>query len=256
MPDILSDRAVIALTGPEAKSFLQGLVTNDVTKVVPGAPAYAALLSAQGKILFDFVLHLQDETLLIDCLATVRPALIKRLGLYKLRAKLEIAPRDDLAVVLDGPADPRHSALPPRSVQAVSGTPADAAYHARRLDLGIPEGEDFGFERIFALDAGLDELHGVAFDKGCYVGQELTARMKHRGTDRKRLVLVTTSDAVSLPALGTPIKAGKTDLGPIMASYGARGFALIRLDRLGETTVPLTTDGVAVAVRKQDWLDT
>lgn len=254
MPDILSDRALIALTGPEAGTFLQGLVTNDVTKVAPGAPVYAALLSAQGKILFDFLLHQDSDALLIDCVAETRPALIKRLTLYKLRAKLEIAPRDDLVVVLDGPSDPRHSALPQRSLQAVSGTSADAAYHARRLDLGIPEGEDFGFERIFALDAGLDELHGVAFDKGCYVGQELTARMKHRGTDRKRLLVVTSLGGTTLPALGTPVKAGAVELGQITASYGTRGFALIRLDRLGETTEPLTADGVTVALRKQEWL--
>ncbi len=254
MPDLLSDRAVVALTGPEARSFLQGLVTNDVTTLAPGKPVYAALLSAQGKILFDFLLHDAGDALLIDCVAGARPALIKRLSLYKLRAKLEIVPRDDLAVVLEGPSDPRHAALPPRALQPVSGTPADTAYHAARLALGIPEGADFGSERIFALDAGLDELHGVAFDKGCYVGQELTARMKHRGTDRKRLLLVASLDGTPLPAPGTPVQAGAMDLGAITAGYGGRGFALIRLDRLGEAQAPFTAAGLGVALTKQDWL--
>jgi len=254
MPDILSDRAVIALTGPEAKSFLQGLVTNDVTELTPDNPVYAALLSAQGKILFDFLLHADGEGVLIDCMAEARPALIKRLSLYKLRAKLEIAPRDDLAVVLQGPADPRHNALPPRSIQPIAGAPTDAAYLTARLALGIPEGPDFGSERIFALDAGLDELHGVAFDKGCYVGQELTARMKHRGTDRKRVIVVTTVDGTPLPALGTAVKAGDSELGQITAAYSDRGFALIRLDRLGETTGALTAEDITVTLTKQEWL--
>ncbi len=254
MPDILSSRAVIALTGPEAKSFLQGLVTNDVTKLGPGSPVYAALLSAQGKILFDFLLQDACEGVLIDCLAEARPALVKRLNLYKLRAKLEIAPRDDLAVALEGPPDPRHSALPPRSIKALPGIPADDAYQTARLDLGIPEGLDFGSERIFALDAGLDELHGVAFDKGCYVGQELTARMKHRGTDRKRLIVVATQSGAPLPVQGTAVKANEHELGSITATYGDRGFALIRLDRLGETGGPLTADGIAITLTKQEWL--
>ncbi|MDR3528206.1 MAG: hypothetical protein P4L57_13105 [Rhizomicrobium sp.] len=254
MPDILTDRAVIALTGPEAKSFLQGLVTNDVAKLAPGAPAYAALLSAQGKILFDFLLHADGDSVLIDCVAEARPALIKRLSLYKLRAKLEITARDDLAVQLQGPADPRHSALPARSITTLPGTAAEAAYHTTRLALGIPEGTDFGSERIFALDAGLDELHGVAFDKGCYVGQELTARMKHRGTDRKRLIVVASAGGESLPVPGTAIKAGDIELGQITATYGARGFALIRLDRLGEISGPLAADDIAVTLTKQDWL--
>jgi len=255
MSDVLSDRAVIALSGPEARNFLQGLVTNDVKKLAPGAPAYAAMLSGQGKILFDFLLHQDGDTVLIDCAAEDRPALLKRLSFYKLRATVEIAPRDDLAVVLEGPSDPRHSALPPRSVQAVSGPAADAAYQASRLDLGIPEGLDFGFERMFALDAGLKELHGVVFDKGCYVGQELTARMKHRGTDRKRLLLVTTEGDLPLPAVGSAVKAGDVELGQITASYGTRGFALIRLDRFEESKLPLTADGVSVKLTKQDWLD-
>ena len=108
---------------------------------------------------------------------------------------------------------------------------------------------------MFALDAGLDELHGVAFDKGCYVGQELTARMKHRGTARKRLLSVATKDGSDLPALDSPIKAKDQEVGVIASTYGPRGFALVRLDRLAEAAgVPLDAGGIAVDVTKPDWL--
>ncbi|NIK90077.1 hypothetical protein FHS83_003395 [Rhizomicrobium palustre] len=252
MTQTLSERAVIALTGPEAKSFLQGLVTNDVTKVAPDHPAYAALLTPQGKILFDFLVFASDDGLFLDCRKSVREALIKRLSMYKLRAQVEISPRDDLAVVLEGAADPRHPGLPPRGIAAITGTPADEAYLARRLELGIPEGDDFGSGALFALDAGFDELHGVAFDKGCYIGQELTARMKHRGTDRKRLLLATALEGAL--SQNTPVTSGDMALGDIISVYGAKGFALIRLDRLAEAKEPLVAAGLAVILTKQDWL--
>lgn len=256
MADILSDRAVIALTGPEARSFLQGLVTNDVTKVAPDHPVYTAFLTPQGKILFDFLVYDGGDGLLLDCRKTVREALIKRLSLYKLRAKVEIVPRDDLSVVLEGPADPRHPGLGNRSIAQGTGTPADAVYLARRLDLGVPEGDDFGSGAMFALDSDLDELHGVAFDKGCYIGQELTARMKHRGTDRKRLLVIKTTDGQALPDRDTPVISGALELGQITASYGSRGFALTRLDRLAEAQEPVSAGGLTVALVKQDWLFT
>jgi tRNA-modifying protein YgfZ len=255
MPTLLTNRAVIAVAGPEARSFLQGLVTNDTTAVAPGRPAYAALLTAQGKILFDFLVGEADGTLLIDCRKEAREALIKRLSLYKLRAKVEIAPRDDLAVALEGPADPRLATLGGRSIVPVeTGEAADAAYLARRLELGVPEGEDFGSDRMFAMDAGLDELHAISFTKGCYVGQELTARMKHRGTDRKRLLLVATAAGSPLPAPGTPVTSGEIELGAIASVYGARGFALVRQDRLAEANAPFAAAGNPVTITKPGWL--
>lgn len=253
MTDILAQRAVIALTGPEARSFLQGLVTNDVTTVTSEQPVYTAMLTPQGKILFDFLIYEAPQGLFLDCPRDVREALIKRLSLYKLRAKVEISARDDLAVILEGLPDPRHSGLPARRIAAATGPAADEAYLARRLDLGIPEGADFGSGAFFALDAGLDALHGVAFDKGCYIGQELTARMKYRGTDRKRLLVVTASDGA--PLSQAPILSGEISLGDIVAVYGSRGFALVRLDRLAETKEALS-GGRAVALSKQDWLFT
>lgn len=255
----LTDRAVIALSGPEGGTFLQGLVTNDVEQVAPGRAIYAALLTPQGKILFDFLVAQGDGALLIDCRKETRDALLKRLSLYKLRAKLEIAPREELGVFLEtegGFADPRLPALGARAIadktEAQDGT---GAYHARRLDLGVPEGGDFGSDRIFALDADLDELHAVSFDKGCYVGQELTARMKHRGTARKRLLTVATRDGSALPGRDTAVTANGREIGRIASVHGPRGFALVRLDHLAEAAgAPLDADGKAVNVTKQDWL--
>ncbi len=254
MLTFLSDRAVLALSGPEAKTFLQGLVTNDIMAITPDRPAYAALLTPQGKILFDFLVHERDGTLLIDCRKQAGETLMKRLSMYKLRAKVEVAPRDDLAVVLEGPQDPRLAALGARGIlPAAQGDAADDSYLARRLDLGVPEGEDFGSDRMFAMDAGLDELHAISFSKGCYVGQELTARMKHRGKDLKRLLVISSADGSAL-AKDTPVTRGALELGTVTSAYGARGFALIRLDRLGEATAPLTAGAIPVTITKPDWL--
>ncbi len=255
----LEDRAVIALSGPDARSFLQGLITNDAEKL----PAYAALLTPQGKMLFDFLLSESGEDIIIDCLAGIRDTLAKRLSMYRLRAKVQIAARDDLAVAAawdgdaDGSADPRLAALGTRAIVAKAEAPAPGAavYLAHRLTLGVPEGTDFGQDRMFALDAGLDELHAVAFGKGCYVGQELTARMKHRGTARKRLLVVETKDGTALPARDTAVTAGGKSIGEIEAVYVARGFALIRLDRLADAAdTPLEAAGVPVRVSRQAWL--
>lgn len=261
MASELTDRAVIALTGPEARQFLQGLVTNDVNAATPEGPAYAALLTPQGKILFDFFVAEAGDTLLIDCLAAARDDLLKRLSLYKLRAKVEIALRDDLGVYdSEGLADPRLAALGTRAILnrgAVESHPGTEAYHQRRLDHGVPEGADFGSGRMFALDADLDELGAISFEKGCYVGQELTARMKHRGTDRKRLLAIASTDATALPGADIPITSGIRELGAITSVYGDRGFALIRLDRLAESAgETLEAGGVEVEVRHQNWLFT
>jgi folate-binding protein YgfZ len=262
----LSDRAVIALEGPEARVFLQGLVTNDLTDLAPGHGLYAALLAPQGKILFDFLVTEGDGALLLDCEAANAEALIKKLKQYRLRAKIEIALRPQLSVYagLTGRpgeraisfADPRLPALGPRSIGAVAEMPAElpgpARYHAARLELGVPEGHDFGSDRIFALDAGLDELSAISFTKGCYIGQELTARMKHRGTDRKRILTVSADAA--LPAAGTPLMAGGTALGELISVYGSKGFALVRLDRLEEAKAAPQLDTIPVRLKKPDWL--
>ena len=131
------------------------------------------------------------------------------------------------------------------------------AYHSLRLDLGVPEARDFGSDKMFALDADLDELHGVDFDKGCYVGQELTARMKHRGTARKRLLPIATADGSTLPAHDTSVTANGSAIGEIVSVYGNRGFTLVRLDRLDEAgPAPLRVGEHAVTITKPAWLFT
>lgn len=272
-PARLDDRAVLALTGPEARSFLQGLVTNDVEKLSPGLGLYTALLSAQGKILFDFFVTEGDGALLLDCAASQAEALLKKLKIYRLRAKAEIERRDQLAVFVNlrghpdnRPTpyaeravtfeDPRLPALGARSIGAVAEMPANlpgaSAYHAQRLVLGVPEADDFGSEKIFALDAGLEELHGVSFHKGCYIGQELTSRMKHRATARKRILRITAETA--LPPVGSAVEADGLELGEILAAQGREGLALVRLDRLDEAKGPSHAAQIPVALTRPAWL--
>ncbi|HXC56610.1 MAG TPA: hypothetical protein VNU97_15030 [Rhizomicrobium sp.] len=262
----LEDRSVIAVAGAEARPFLQGLITNDVEKLAPGVGLYAALLTPQGKILFDFFLVEGDGAILIDCAAAARDALLRRLTLYKLRARIVIEPRDQLAVLAEWEGagvenaiaypDPRLAALGRRAIVARGEMPANlaggTAYRAHRLALGVPEGADFGSDKMFALDADLDELHAVDFAKGCYVGQELTARMKHRGTARKRLLPFTAAQGLEA---GMPVKAGDKEIGEIASLHGRHGFALIRLDRLAEAgSAPADAGGQAVDLIKPSWL--
>jgi folate-binding protein YgfZ len=262
MKAVLNNRAIIAVSGPEVRTFLQGLITNDINKLTSEAPLYAALLTPQGKVLFDFLLYEREGTILLDCARVAAEALAKRLSMYRLRAKVGIASRGDLAVIAswnggtEGESrDPRVVGLGRRSIGMDDTESASAdAYTAHRLDLGVPEGRDFGQDEMFALDADLDELNGVSFDKGCYVGQELTARMKHRGTARKKLLPIEAA-AGGLPAPGSRVSANGGDLGTITSIYGNRGFALIRLDRLAEAQdTPLESDGARVNVKKPSWL--
>lgn len=254
----LSDRAILSVSGPEARAFLQGLITNDIEAAKPGHPIYAALLTPQGKILFDFLIFDQDGELILDVSAAQRDALLKRLTMYRLRAKVELKPRDDLAVVARwdvAGSDPREPRLGSREIVAAGAASGGGDYLGHRLALGVPEGADFGQDKVFALDAGLDELHAVAFDKGCYVGQELTARMKHRGTARKRLLPIETLGGGALPAVGSAVMAGERDIGEIASVYGSRGFALVRLDRLeeaGDAAAQVGETGVRVV--KPSWL--
>lgn len=261
MKTVLNDRAIIAVSGAEARSFLQGLITNDVDKLTSDLPLYAALLTAQGKILFDFLLYEHDGAILLDCARVVAEAFEKRLCMYRLRAKVEITMRGDLAVVASwnstangGWRDPRLAELGHRSITLdILDEPSANAFTAHRLDLGVPEGCDFG-QDTFALDGDLEELNGVSFDKGCYVGQELTARMKHRGTARKKLLPIEATEG-GLPPPGSRVLANGIDLGAITSIYQSRGFALLRLDRLAEAQNAMTvSEGTPLVVRKPLWL--
>ena len=271
-PALLDDRAVIALTGPQAREFLQGLVTNDVGKLASGKGLYTALLSPQGKILFDFLVTEGDGALLVDVALGSRDALMKKLRMYRLRAKVEIEARDQLGVYVNlaghpdnRPApyadravsfpDPRLPQLGVRSIGARAEMPANLpgarSYHEHRLALGVPEAGDFGSEKVFALDAGLEELHGVSFTKGCYIGQELTSRMKHRATTRKRILTIT-ADA-PLPQSGT-LSRGGAEIGEVLSVHGSTAFVLVRMDRLDDAAGAITLGEIAVALHRPSWL--
>ncbi len=197
----LSDRSLLRLSGEDVRGFLQGLVTNDVDGSLP---CWAALLSPQGKALFDFLIWPDpedDSALLIDAEAAHRDELAKRLGLYRLRRKIAILPVDDLAVHWSPDAgghtpDPRLPALGQRWLAPAGEGGADDAWRAHRLAVGVTEGRDeLGYDKTLWLECNAGELNGVSFSKGCYVGQENTARMNWRNKVSRRLVVVPIAEA-------------------------------------------------------------
>ncbi|HMI97406.1 MAG TPA: hypothetical protein VK479_12905 [Micropepsaceae bacterium] len=272
---ILENRALIALNGSEARDFLQGLITNDMEACREGHAIYGALLTPQGKILFDFFVVANGESRwLLDCAASRVGDLAKRLSLYRLRAKVEIVPRPDLTVAAiwneSGAIaaktdmvmfpDPRLRDLGIRMIGARAAleeatrnmSPGD--YDSHRLKLGVPDSADLPSDQVFALDAGFEELNGVSFKKGCYVGQEVTARMKHRASARKRFL--TAEIAGEIPA-GTPVEAEGRELGTLASGKDGRALALVRLDRLEDAEgkhAPITAAGRQVILRKPEWL--
>ena len=268
---MLEDRGVVSVSGEDATGFLQGLLTNDVERLGPGEARYGALLTPQGKILFDMIAVRapgEEPSYLIDCAAAQAADLAKRLGFYKLRAKVAIANESaDRAVVAlwgsepagvdDGllfadPRDPRLGwrAILPRPVAAAVGLEHVNEYEGLRIAVGAPKGGlDFAYADAFPHDANLDLLHGVDFDKGCYVGQEVVSRMKHRGTARKRVARVKLAGPA--PAPGTPVMDRELAVGALGSSSGREALALLRLDRAEEAMAAgrtLSAGGVDVAL--------
>lgn len=241
----LKDRGVIRLRGETVKPFLQGLVTQDVAKLVPGEACHAALLSPQGKILADFFVLDTGAGLLLDVSRAQVTDLVKRLVFYRLRAKVQIEDVSDrYAVVagwgddrLDGPmafVDPRLSTLGQRAIVETVDEAGDAdLYHAHRIALGIPEGgRDFAFGETFPHEADMDQLAGVDFRKGCFIGQEVVSRMQHRGTARTRLIPVQVDGPQ--PEAGAEIRVADRLIGTMGGAAAGLGLAMVRLDRLGE----------------------
>ena len=253
----LENRAVLAVTGPDAGHFLQNLLTADVEQLEDGVARYAALLNPQGKILFDMIVLRRGDGFLIDCAADQRADLLKRLTMYKLRAKVEIVARDDLQVSVSsaeiggGFPDPRTAAIGWRTIG--SGTDVEAVgYDAARITLGLADSAaDIGAGELFPHEANLDQLGGVSFRKGCYVGQEVVSRMEHRGTARNRILPVTVTGA--MPPKGTEIRAGEKLMGTLLSSSGSHALALLRLDRLAEAQGPLVAGEATVSVMKPEW---
>ncbi|MEJ7927851.1 folate-binding protein [Sphingobium sp. AN641] len=197
----LTDRAILRISGDEAKPFLQGLLTRDVLGLVPGQPRWTGLLTPQGKALFDFILWADGDDILIDCEAAQADALAKRLTLYRLRRKVTIARDSSLAVhwspdAPGQPRDPRQPALGHRWIAPAGQGDAAPAFRAHRLGLGIFEGaNELGQDQTLWLETNAAELNGVDYDKGCYVGQENTARMHYRNKVSRRLVAVPLAQA-------------------------------------------------------------
>jgi tRNA-modifying protein YgfZ len=247
------ERAVLGLTGAETEHFLHNLVTADVLEMADGSARYAALLTPQGKILFDFFIVKTPEGYLLDCSASQREELEKRLKFYRLRAKIAIEPRADLEVgvspekpsALMAYADPRSAAIGWRILAPAGTLPEGTGYEAARIALGLADSDgDIGSAQVFPHEANFDELGAVSFTKGCYIGQEVVSRMQHRGTARSRIAPV----AFETPTRGKEIKSGDKLVGTVLSSAGNRALALVRLDRLKEAAHPLLTDGVITKV--------
>lgn len=286
----LADRGVIAITGPETRSFLQAIVTNDVEKVDPTRTLYSALLTPQGKFLFDFFMADDgDGGLLLDVKQERLAEFAKRLKFYKLRAKAEIVDASDrfavTALIGDGAGvsarlhegagnarrdgdtvlavDPRLAAMGVRAIHPLDAQPFTEAtqgsltdYETHRMSLAVPDGgTDVLVDKSFILESNFEELNAVDFEKGCYVGQELTARTKFRGTIRRRLFGITAQ--ADLPPAGTPITVGTAEIGEIRSGLGDHGIALIRIDRLeeagGEAANVMAGD-VAIKPVKPSWV--
>ena len=277
---ILPDRGVIGISGEEATPFLHGLVTQNIENLKPGEATYTALLTPQGKVLFDFLVLRRDGGYLLDCARAALSDLTRRLGFYKLRAKVEIADKSDelaVAALWDAPgdvaapaggyafADPRADGLGVRLLAPEEKLRAGAEKHGwkqaepkasdvHRIAQAVPEGfKDYESGEVFAHDACIDQLGGVDFYKGCYVGQEVVSRMHHRGTARKRFVAVR---GRGLPEPGTAVTAGSTNLGKLTSGANGRGLALVRIDRAGEALSrgeAIKAGDIPVELSRPDW---
>lgn len=279
----LETARVLRIAGKDALSFLQGIITADTAPLSRGEPVFSALLSPQGKFLYDFFLIAEDAespSLLLTTEARQLPQLTARLRMYTLRADVTLTPCEDWYVyAVAEPAyprpegtlaypDPRHAELGQRWLTPTPLPDAwvdgdEATYHAWRLRLGVPEGwHDAIFERSFLLELGYDAVGAVDFAKGCYVGQEVTARSKHRGQRRKYLHHITTeTEEGSLPPAGTAITAGQDEqklaLGDMRSHAGTVGLAMVRADRLHqarEASSPLLAGATPVQIRALPWL--
>ena len=239
----LPDRAVLRLTGADRVTFLNGLVSNDASLAQPGHAVWAALLTPQGKYLADFFIYADGDALLLECAAGQAAMLTQKLMRFRLRADVAIAPTTmAVQVAWDGaPPVAPISAPDPRLAEAgwrlltLAPLPETASFDAwdrHRLSLGLPDGaRDLELEKTVLLEAGFDELGGICWTKGCYMGQELTARTRYRGLLKRRLFPV--HAAGGLPPYGTPIRQGDREVGEIRSSSGTLGLALLRIDAVG-----------------------
>jgi tRNA-modifying protein YgfZ len=282
---VLPDRGVVRVAGEDASKLLQDVITSDMDLLGAQPAIHAALLTPQGKILFEFFVAKAGEgTYLLETGREQAPGLAKRLGMYKLRAKVTIEDASSAYRVLalwgaspQSPGetkanvsfpDPRLPALGLRILAeakladdiASASNGADAAaedYHAHRVALGVPEGaKDYTLGDSFPHEADMDRLGGVSFTKGCFVGQEVVSRMQHRAHVRKRVVPVEAAGPGELKS-GAEVTVGTAAIGKVGSVAGRRALAMLRLDRAAEAKAkgqPLTAEGVEVVLRKPDWM--
>lgn len=260
---LLPHRGILELSGPDRVTFLNGLVSNDVSKARAGEAVWAALLTPQGRYLNDFFVFSDNERLLLDIPRDDIPALSEKLRRFKLRAKVEIADQSEryqVYAIWQGvaptlpltAADPRLKAA---GYRCLGTTPLACSasfedYAAHRIALGLPDGPpDLEPGKTLLLEAGFDELNGIDWQKGCYMGQELTARTKYRGLVKRRLLPAT----LSQPGLeaGTSILANGQEVGTLRSSAGTQALVMLQLSALQET---LSLSGGALSVHVPDWL--
>jgi tRNA-modifying protein YgfZ len=276
---LLPDRAVIKVIGDDARKFLHGLVTADMLALTPGTARFCALLTPQGKIIADFFVAEAPAGdgggFFLDVPRALGATLFDKLNLYKLRAKVLIEDLSEIIGVLavwgGSPAakyglsyaDPRLPALgvrlmipPHRAADAAGAIGASLVaaddYEAHRIALGVPRGgADFAYGDAFPHEADMDQLGGVDFAKGCYVGQEVVSRIEHRGIARTRAVPIRYDGGA--PENGVAVTAGGRQVGTMGSAARGRGIALLRLDRVAEATEPLTAGGIPIHLVKPDW---
>lgn len=255
----LANRSVVRLAGADRKSFLQGLVTNDINKLSSTHPLYALMLSPQGKVLFDFFAVESGDEIWLDCWREKAAELVQKLTMYKLRAKVTIALDESLQVYANTQhtahntsfTDPRHPQLSTRLITTEALPHGNfQEYEQRRLSLGIPDSADFIPDRSFAMEFGIVNLHGISYTKGCYVGQEIISRAKSRGVLNKALYKVSADSP--LPATDTPILSGNIEVGTLRSSHGNIGLAILRIDEATKAQ-PLTAAGVPLTAQLPDW---
>ena len=252
----LNSRALIKVSGPDARAFLNNLLTQSVETIEAGQLRLAALLTPQGRLIVDMMVWGTQDGLMLDVPAAARDGLVQRLSMYKLRSNVEISPTDEAVFVSWGEqpdgfiADPRLEGLGGRAIGYDGAvTASEDEWHAHRMALGVVEAAlDTPQDKTYAIDANFDLMNGIDFHKGCFVGQETTSRMKRRGTIKNRILPFTFEGAA--PAVGSEVLNGELRAGEVTSVRGQQGMAIMRLDRMEGD---LTIDGRVVQVLRPDW---
>ena len=251
----LDSRALVRVGGPDAKAFLHNLLTQDVETLRDGEGRFGALLSPPGRLLFGLFVWGEDGAVVLDVARDQREALLSRLAMYRLRANVEIA-ADERPVHASWPGvvpgfvgDPRVATLGGRRLGGAEAGATEADYHAHRLWLGVPDTADWATEATYPIEANFDLLNGIDFQKGCFVGQETTSRMKRRGEIKKRMLALAFEGPT--PVTGTEVLNGEMRAGEVRTGGDGVVLALMRLDRLDGQ---LTVDGMPVSVRRPAWM--